>query len=134
MLGVGQPVRPVGDEGPGADLRDPARQRVDIAVGAVGLVDLGGVPGVGDAALLHQKAVNRGDELGSRGRLRGRLCHEADRARRVSQGCQRHRAVLARDRPTRVTATAAAPIRVLLVEDNPGDARIILEMLREVAG
>ena len=25
MLGVGQPVRPVGDEGPGPDLRDPAR-------------------------------------------------------------------------------------------------------------
>ena len=25
MLGVGQPIRPVGDEGPGPDLRDPAR-------------------------------------------------------------------------------------------------------------
>ena len=51
VIGVGQPVRPVGDEGPGADLRDPARQRVDIAGDAVGLVDLGAEPGVGNPAL-----------------------------------------------------------------------------------
>ena len=55
MLGIGQPIRPIGDKGPGADLRDPARQRVDIAIGAIGLIDLGRKPGVGNAAVLHQK-------------------------------------------------------------------------------
>ena len=68
MIGVGQPVRPVGDEGPGADLRDPARQRVDIAGDVIGLVDLGAEPGVGNPAFLHQKAVQRGHEFGMRGR------------------------------------------------------------------
>ena len=55
MLGIGQPIRAIGDKGPGADLRDPARQRVDIAIGAIGLIDLGRKPGVGNAAVLHQK-------------------------------------------------------------------------------
>ena len=68
MLGIGQPVRPVGDKGPGADLRDPARQRVDIAVDPVGLVDLGGEPGVRYPALLHQEPEQGRDQLGMRGR------------------------------------------------------------------
>jgi len=67
MLGVGQPVRAVGDKGPGADLRDPARQRVDIAVNAVGLIDLGGKPAVRDAALAHQEAEQGRHQLGVRG-------------------------------------------------------------------
>ena len=29
---------------------------------------------------------------------------------------------------------AAAPIRALLIEDNPGDARLIREMLRDAGG
>jgi hypothetical protein len=50
-------------------LRDPARQRVDIAGHAVGLVDLGGEPCVRYAALLHQECIKRGHELGmGRGR------------------------------------------------------------------
>ena len=68
VIGIGQPVRAVGDERPGADLRDPARQRVDIAVGAVGLVDLGGKPGVRNPALFHQEAEQRRHQFGMRGR------------------------------------------------------------------
>ncbi|MBA7474468.1 hypothetical protein ES707_09822 [subsurface metagenome] len=68
MLGVGQPVRPVRDEGPGADLRDPSRQRVDIAVDAVGLIHLGRIPGIRNAAFPHQVAEDRGHKLGMRGR------------------------------------------------------------------
>ena len=48
MFRIGKPVRPVGNEGPGADLRDAVRQRVDVAVGAVGLVDLARQPVVRD--------------------------------------------------------------------------------------
>ena len=68
VIGVGKPVRPVGDEGPGADLRDPARQRVDIAIGVIGLVDLGAEPCIGNPAPFHQKTVQRGHEFGMGGR------------------------------------------------------------------
>ena len=37
MLGIGQPVRTVGREGPGPDMGDAVRERVDVAVGVVGL-------------------------------------------------------------------------------------------------
>ena len=40
MLGIGEPVRTVRHEGPGPDVRDPVRERIDIAIGAVGLRDL----------------------------------------------------------------------------------------------
>ena len=34
MLGIGEPVRTVRDKGPGADVGDAVRQRVDVAIGA----------------------------------------------------------------------------------------------------
>ena len=48
-------------------MRDPARQRVDIAGNAVGLVDLGAKPGIGNPALFHQECINRGHEFGMGG-------------------------------------------------------------------
>ena len=44
MLRIGQPVRTVGHEGPGPDMRDPVRERIDVAVGPVGLRHLAGEP------------------------------------------------------------------------------------------
>ena len=37
MLRIGEPVRPVGHERPGPHMRDPVRERIDVAVGSVGL-------------------------------------------------------------------------------------------------
>ena len=44
MIGVAKPVRPVRGEGPGPDVRDPRRKRVDVAVDVIGLCDLAGKP------------------------------------------------------------------------------------------
>ena len=44
VLGIGEPVRTVRRKGPGPDMRDAVRERVDVAVGAVGLRDLAGEP------------------------------------------------------------------------------------------
>ena len=38
--GIGEPVGTVGREGPGPDMRDAVGERIDIAIGAVGLRDL----------------------------------------------------------------------------------------------
>ncbi len=68
MVGIGEPVRAIGHEGPGPDLRDPARQRVDIAVNTIRLLDLGSKPGVRNPALLHQKAEQGRHQFGMRSR------------------------------------------------------------------
>ena len=64
MLGIGEPVRTVGREGPGPDMRDAVRQRVDVAVGVVRLLDLAGEPVDRDRAFPHQETIERGGELG----------------------------------------------------------------------
>jgi phosphoserine phosphatase RsbU/P len=47
---------------------------------------------------------------------------------------QTHRLVDRRDAAAFGVTSAGAAIRALLIEDNPGDARLILEMLRDAAG
>ena len=37
MLRIGEPIRAVGDESPGPDMRDPVGESIDVAVGPVGL-------------------------------------------------------------------------------------------------
>ena len=65
MLRVVEPVGPVGDESPGADVGDAVRERIDIAVGAIGECDLLGEPVLGNALLAGaSELVERGDELG----------------------------------------------------------------------
>ena len=64
MLGIGEPIRPVGGEGPGADMGDAIGERVDIAVGPVGEGDLMREPVDRDGPLAHQKAVERDHQLG----------------------------------------------------------------------
>jgi hypothetical protein len=65
VLVVGEPIDPVGDEGPGADVGDAVGERVDIPVRPVGQGHLLGKPVRGDALLrCHQELVERGHQLG----------------------------------------------------------------------
>ncbi len=64
MLGIGEPIRPVGGKGPGADMGDARRQRIDVAVGPVGLRDLTREPVGLDFALAHEEAIDGDHELG----------------------------------------------------------------------
>ncbi len=85
MLGIVEPLRPVRDEGPGPDLGEPARQGVEVAVGAVGKRHLAGEPVSRNLALVaHDEAVKRGDKLGmARGRnlpVVGDLAHLPEEA------------------------------------------------------
>ena len=59
VLRICQPVRPVGDEGPGSHMCDARRQRVDVAVGAVGERQLPGEPVRRDTARALQETVER---------------------------------------------------------------------------
>ena len=55
MLRIGKPVRAVGDESPGPDMRDAVGEGVDVAVGAVGLGNLAREPVGRDGTLAHQE-------------------------------------------------------------------------------
>ncbi len=69
VIGVLEPFAPVRDEGPGADMGDAVRERVDIAFGPVGLLDLGGEPILGDHPLVaHGEFVERRHQLRVSGR------------------------------------------------------------------
>src|SRR5262245_8343257 len=48
MVGIGEPIRPVGNESPGPDMRDPVGESVDAAVGPVGMSNLTSEPICGD--------------------------------------------------------------------------------------
>ncbi len=70
------------------------------------------------------------------------LHHQTGRARRVPRSGARHRRVLARrgqaapatGRGTEVPLGRRSRLRALLVEDNPGDQRLVREMLRDAGG
>ena len=64
MLGIGQPVGTVGDEGPGPDLADAGRQRVDLAVGPVERRQLGAIPVAVEPAVPHQPQIQGCGEIG----------------------------------------------------------------------
>ena len=67
MVRVLQPFAAVGNKGPGPDMGDAVRQRVDVAVGAVGLVNLAREPILGNLPFLaHDEFVERRHELGMR--------------------------------------------------------------------
>ncbi len=68
MHRIVEPVRPIGDECPGPDVGDAVGERVDVAVGAVGIGDLPVEPVVRNAARAGEEGEQRLDQLGMVGR------------------------------------------------------------------
>ena len=68
MLGVGEPVAAIGDEAPGAHLRDPLRQRIDIAIGAIDFRQTPGKPVVRNAPAPHDEEKDGAREFRMGGR------------------------------------------------------------------
>ena len=66
---VFDPVFPLGDVGPGADIGEAARQRVDVAVGLVDPLDRGGKPVTGDAAATKAATDEELENPGQKGRV-----------------------------------------------------------------
>ena len=64
MGGIRKPVTTVGDEGPGADMCNAVRQRIDVAVDPVGEGDLAGKPVVGNDPVAGQMGIEPGDQVG----------------------------------------------------------------------
>ncbi len=67
VLGIDQPVRTVRRKRPGADVGDAVRQRVDVSLGAVRLLDLACEPVGRDRPFPHQEAIERSGEFGMGG-------------------------------------------------------------------
>ena len=65
MDGIFQPVWPVGDKGPGADVGNAGRQRINITIGAIGECHLTGKPVFGNMTFgSHQVAIDGRYQLG----------------------------------------------------------------------
>ena len=68
MVGVFQPFAAVRYEGPGANMRDAVRERVDVAIGPVRLLDLARKPVLrNEPFVAHDEFVQSRDKLGMRG-------------------------------------------------------------------
>ena len=65
---IGKPARTIGNEGPGAYLRNAMRQRVDVAVGGIGAPHLLGHVVLVDVAEPGEVGEHRGDQVGMLGR------------------------------------------------------------------
>jgi hypothetical protein len=65
---IGKPARAVGNEGPGTDLRDPLRQRVDLALGRIGPAHLLGHVAFVDMTAAHNITIDGADQIGVLGR------------------------------------------------------------------
>src|SRR5262245_18430029 len=68
MVRIGEPIRPVGIESPGPDMRDPVGESVDVAVGPVGMSNLTSEPICVYVTLSHQESIEGHDQFGVRGR------------------------------------------------------------------
>src|SRR5689334_17529248 len=64
MLRIGKPIRAVGNESPGPDMRDPVGESVDVAVGSVGMGYLTSEPIRGDVTLSHQESIEGYGQFG----------------------------------------------------------------------
>ena len=116
---IGKPAGTVGNEGPGADLRDAVRQRVDVAVGGIGAPHLLGHVVLVDMAEPDEIGEHRGDEVGMLGRRdlaivgqRTGLPQTAPPASATWRGRGfRHRGRVARAPARRSPATPASALR-----------------------
>ena len=89
---IGKPAGAVRDVGPCADLRDPAGQRLDLAVGAVGPPHLLGEEVLVDLAAAHEVGEDGADQLGMLGRrdaaIVGQRAGLPERLDALRRGCE----------------------------------------------
>ena len=113
---IGKPAGPVGDEGPGADLGNAVRQRVDVAIGGIGaahllghvvLVDMAAPGEIDDTSRRSGRHAAPARSCGSRAARR--LPTAAPRARGRSA---RSRISASRDRCSSACASTAGSARV----------------------